>query len=105
MSEAGRYIITEGYWGHIFNEKQGEILTEWVYDTQEDQLIGARVANDRSDFPSWREATADELADLEDSVKNANSDALDNPENWGLTQTDELPDYVASSAVPNAVHP
>ncbi|GEM_PF-6998102 len=105
MSGHGRYIITEGYWGHIFDEKQGEVMTEWVYDTQEEQLIGALVASDRSPkLASWQEATADELADLEDSIKNANSDALEKPEDWGLTYTDELPDYAPSSTVSPAMH-
>lgn len=92
MSETGRYITSNGYWGHIFDNAQGEVMTEWVYDTTTETLVAAYVQHDRA-LDKWELASPDQLADLEDSIKNANSDALDNPSAWELAYSDELPNW------------
>ena len=92
MSETSRYIATNPYWEHIFDEDQGAVLTEWIFDTETEKLVGAMIADKSSlNFANWHKASPDELADLEDSIKNANEDCIDNPEDWDLIQTNELP--------------
>ncbi|MTH94821.1 hypothetical protein [Roseibium sp. RKSG952] len=88
MTDKHRYISTDYYWGHIFDEKIGEIMTQWVYDTQTKTLVGALIASNRS----WVPASDEELADIEDSIKNANPDSLENPDDWGLSSTEEIPE-------------
>ncbi len=98
MSDTDRYIVTGPYWGHIFDEEQGEVLTEWVYDIVEEKLVGAMIADRGSlNLPKWHQAKQDELLDLEDSIKNANPDCIDNPEDWGLVRTNELPEFAQPS--------
>jgi hypothetical protein len=61
-------------------------------------LIAALVLeNDAPQSCRWRDATADELADLQDSICNANYDALMDPVGWGLIVGD-APSYAAIDA-------
>lgn len=88
-----RYIIADPDlgmgWGHIFTEEDGvdrERITRFIFDTETSSLIHVDV--DRADRLT---ATAIEIADLEDSLKNANPEALESPEEWGLIGSDSLP--------------
>lgn len=101
MPDKARYVYTPDAWGHIFDEGFGEVMTRWAYDTREEKLVGALVQDNRD----WNPVSADELADLEDSVKDANADALDNPDNWDLAQSDELPDFIAEISSAHAITP
>jgi hypothetical protein len=42
--------------------------------------------------------TADALADVKDSVVNANPEAVEHPAEWGLEETDDLPDWAAQAS-------
>lgn len=87
-----RYIT--GRWGHLFGpDNKRETLTEFVYDTEEEQLVGVLIQYDAA-LDKWELASEHKRADLEDSLKNANPDALDNPHDWDLDYTDELPEWV-----------
>lgn len=105
MTDTARYISTPDCWGHIFDEKVGEIMTQWVYDTEREELVGALVASNRSlNNCTWNRATDCELGDLEDSIKNANPEALEKPNDWGLIATDEIPEAF-SEFVPETPKP
>ena len=86
-----RYISTEAHpiWEHIFDEKDGVTQTMWVYDTQEEKIVSAIIKDLGSG--QWRNANKDEIGDLEDSVKNANNECLEKPEEWSLSQHIEIP--------------
>lgn len=87
-----RYIT--GRWGHLFGpDNKRETLTEIVYDTEEEELFAVLIQYDAA-LDKWELASEHKRADLEDSLKNANPDALDNPHNWDLDYSDELPDWV-----------
>lgn len=83
-NEPKRYI--QGLWSHIFETNGPDVTVKLCYDTQQEKLIAMQVEQD-----SFRPATRAELADVEDSLKTANDDALSNPADHGLETSDSLP--------------
>ncbi len=85
-----RYL--EGYeWTHIFVEdgRPRERSTRFVFDTQTRMIPVMDIMRDNK----WRGASEAEKDDLLDSLVNANPEAIENPEEWELEQTDVLPDW------------
>jgi hypothetical protein len=94
-----RYLLSHS-WGHILDNEVGEVMIQWVYDTVDENVIAANVQHDRA-LDKWAPATRDQLADIQDHLKNANPDALDNPLDWAVEYADELPDWAEEvAAVP-----
>jgi len=80
-----RYVISEG-WSHIFS--LGERDTRWVYDRETERLVHLQIFYGVGGF---RSAPSEAYPDVEDSLKNANPEALDHPEEEGLQVSDTLP--------------
>lgn len=97
-----RYIIADPDqgcgWDHIFLEggRDTERETRFVFDPETEKLLMADIRRDWK----WRAASSDELADLEDSLLNANGDALEDPEDWALIASDDLPDWAEGAEAP-----
>lgn len=96
-----RYIIADAdskYWGHLFEEdgKTVERTCSFVFDNDELQLHSMRIQRDQD----WGLPTRDDMADLEDSLLNANPWALDNPKSYGLRASDEIPDWASEYPSP-----
>jgi hypothetical protein len=85
-------------WDHIFLEEGREVKrdTRFVFDVGAGKLIHLDIRRDWK----WRAASPAELADLEDSLLNANGDALDDPEGWGLLEMEHLPDWAGDGESP-----
>jgi len=83
-----RYVVAAA-WTHIFLEsaRQRERMTRWVFDLAQNKLIVLDVQRDQK----WRAADANEIADVEDSIKHANAEVLSNPSDWEADETDVLP--------------
>lgn len=91
-----RYLVADepsSLWGHIFDGRR-EVMTRFVFDQSDLKLLAAQIKWDANG--GWSDANAVELADLEDSLVNANEDALDDPANYGLLVADDLPDWAAA---------
>lgn len=88
---APRYV--HGGWTHIFHNSGPDVETRIVYDRQAAKL----VALDIKRAAGWRKASPVEFADVEDSIKNANKEALGDPEEFGLEQSDTLPDWCSAT--------
>lgn len=84
---APRYV--HGSWTHIFHDSGPDVETRIVYDRQAAKL----VALDIKRATGWRKVSPVEFADVDDSIKNANEEALANPEEYGLEQSNTLPDW------------
>lgn len=99
-----RYVIADNpgsLWGHIFRDGEPEIMTRFVFDLEDRRLVAGGYQGGYSQSgPWWADMSAEMLADLQDSLVNANPDALDNPEYWGLLSSDELPEWAARPAAP-----
>ena len=96
-----RYTIADenhDLWGHLFDEDDGVIERHcrFVYDNEEEELARADIRVDHR----WIRAGRHSLNDLEDSLKDANPEALEDPEAWNLGQSDEMPDWAKEEATP-----
>lgn len=74
-------------WEHDFG--MGNVTVRFAYDLNTHDLVAASLLL----AGLWKPASLVELRDLEDSLQNANADALDDPAGWGLIQTDTLPSW------------
>ena len=94
-----KYLICEN-WGHIFEEegRDRERDVRFVYDTGSETVVNMDVKRGNK----WHAASKIEMADLEDSLKNANEEALENPEEWGIDREDDLPDWAEA---PGSIEP
>lgn len=88
----GSYIT--GAWSHLFAGDQGERSTRIVVDSSTHRLMRMDIQANRAIMDSYRQATREEEADVEDSLVNANGDLFDTPDAYGLEYTDVLPAWV-----------
>lgn len=107
-STVPRYIIADPAlakgWTHIFAELDKDTGKEvererdlrFVYDTEAGKLIHLDVYNTTGPYA----ANAAEIADVEDSLKNANPEALENPDEYGIAASDDLPSWAAPQSAP-----
>lgn len=89
-----KYIT--GNWGHLFEGERSERMTKIFAHADTGKIIAAKIERHRGlegDL-GYGFATRDEAADIEDSLINANGEALENPGEWGLEFTDTEPDWL-----------
>jgi len=102
-----RYVIADpdqgAGWGHLFEEVREngknvprERMLRFVFDLETNELAHLDVQWGSK----WREGSRFDRDDVEDSLKNANPDALENPEYWGLISSEELPDWSQMEEMP-----
>lgn len=96
-----RYIIADddkGLWGHIFPEDEGDIEREcrFVFDTEQEELTHLEIWRDGR----WTESARSERADLEESLTQANPDALESPSSYGIGEGDAVPEWAAPTTEP-----
>ena len=87
-----RFVVADG-WGHIFSEARGDTDTRWVFDRHLWRLVMLHILEPASQ--QWMGALPEELADVEDSLVNANEEALWDCTDWDLSETDEAPSWAA----------
>ena len=92
VADMRQYLIAgaPNGWTHIF-AGFGEFVVRFVFDRKQQSIIAMQVSV--SGGGAWRNATPDQIADVEDSVKNANVEAIADPygSGYGLIATDDLP--------------
>lgn len=99
-----RYVISDPDvpgqgWEHLFREGTWDMVRKvrFVWDREKEEMVSLFVKH----RGRWAEGSAGELADLEDSLVNANSDVLENPKRWGLVETAEIPDWASLEESPS----
>lgn len=94
------YIVADepNLWDHVFEEDTGAVnrACKFVFDPDSRELLAAQVHYDGA----WVDAGCSTLTDLEDSLFQANAEALENPSKYGLVETDVAPDWSGISAAP-----
>lgn len=80
-----------GGWAHIFHDNGPVTELRFVYDQPQEKIVAMEIKR----AMGWQPSSATEMADVEDSLKNTNEDALANPEGWGLEETNFLPEWTA----------
>lgn len=88
-----KYIT--GNWTHIFEGEKAERPVRIVIDASAQTLLKMEVAANRSMYDSYRLPTRIEFDDVEDSIVNANADVFNDPAEYGLELTDDLPAWAA----------
>jgi hypothetical protein len=98
-----RYIIADpdsnSGWSHlflrdavVFGRRQtvvAELQCRFIYDAQQGTLLHLDIVEENGLNP----ASQEDLWDLEDSLENANPDAIASPEEHGLTVSTQLPGW------------
>lgn len=79
-----------GYWSHIFGGAGGEKTVRFVFSRSEHRIIAMQVPACGGQYV---EASAAAIADVQDSLLNANPEALAAPADFDLSETHELPDW------------
>jgi hypothetical protein len=85
-----QYVVSDS-WSHLFGPGSAETEVCFVYD----RTAGRIVAMAAKSGYKWVDCSPAEMADVEDSLKNANSEALEDPESWDMAECDanDLPDW------------
>lgn len=92
-----------GIWSHLFKDDQGERTTRILIDATSQKLIRMDIQANRAINDSFRQASRDEMADVEDSLVNANSELFDMPDDYGLELTNALPEWVTGGFQPKQI--
>lgn len=96
VADMRQYLIAgvPNGWSHIL-PGFGEVVVRFVFDRKQQSIIAMQVAV--SGGVGWQNATPDQIADVEDSLKNAKVEAIADPygSGFGLIAADVLPEWVA----------
>jgi len=93
-----RYLVSEG-WMHLFTaDPKKETETRFVYDSESGRLVVGEAKWNANG--GWTTLTAEELADLDDSITDANAQCLEKPEEWDLLPSDTLPEWAEPAPSP-----
>lgn len=97
-----KYIVADAeadLWEHLFEDADGtprERNCRFVYDVEDGVMIHVQIFQDNA----WNTASEAERADVEDSLKTGNPEAIDVPLLLGLRVTDDLPDWIMDTPAP-----
>lgn len=93
----GRYLVSEG-WNHLFGPGSAETSVRFAYDRALSRVCVMQAWN----IQTWVDCSFAEMADVTDSINNANPEALEAPRDWNLAevQADQLPDWACSVIYP-----
>ena len=83
-----RYFVSEG-WGHIFGAGMPDSTVRFVFDMVENKIIFMDIDS----WKGWVACGPDQMADVEDSLKNANDIAFNEPEDYNCSYEDSLPEW------------
>lgn len=82
--------IVHGYWTHIFHENGPDISLRFAFDRSIGKIVAMQIQNKSE----WKNASENEIADVQESLITANDDAISSPDDWGLELSDSLPEWV-----------
>lgn len=80
-----------GEWAHIFEGERSDRQTRILINAETHTLLEAKVQRNRSILDSFTPATRHEMADIQDSLVNSNSELFDNPVDYGLEYANDPP--------------
>ena len=95
-----RYVIAEG-WGHIFSGTS-ETMTRWAYDRVEEKLAAAEFKGGPGGS-KWVAMNGADRADLTESIQD--NDADSNPGDFGLAESDDVPQWAVPAPRPRNPRP
>jgi len=98
---SGELPYIHGAWTHLFGSGRQETTVHLVYGLKEERIVAMQI-QDGPSSDNCVPASRAEIDDVEDSLKNANPEALENPEDYGLSRGYVLPVWAGDIAVPAA---
>lgn len=81
-----------GEWGHLFGPGSSETIVRFVADIEKEEIVALQAQTSRG----WVACNAREIADVADSLFNANEEVLLQPKEHGLDRCIDLPDWACS---------
>jgi hypothetical protein len=96
--EVQKLPYLQGQWEHIFGHDTRTTMVRFVLDCAEKRIEAMQIKSGPTDA-DWIDANADQVADVEDSVVNANEECLQMPDAYGL-EFAYVPPAWASHLVP-----
>lgn len=84
-----RYVIAE-QWEHLKADNSPWII-RWVYDRWNSELVTVEEAGVISAY--WLRTNAEQMIDVENHIVNANPEVLKKPSDWGLCESNNLPQW------------
>lgn len=90
------YLVADepnGLWGLVFNGSP-LVIARFVLDTAERIIVAAQL---REKDGSWSDASDGVLDRLQESILEDNSEAMDMPEDWGMSIHETVPDWAATA--------
>lgn len=92
-TQAPRYLIA-AHWPHIFDGARAPATVRFVFERVSETICRLEML----DGAVWILASRVQLEDVQDSLLNANEDALSSPSDYGLTESEYLPEWAAKSS-------
>lgn len=89
IEEIPQYLVNEG-WDHIFEWHNSPLIVRFVFDRIKNKIVEMDILR----ATGWKKADITDCLDVQDSLLNANDEALENPEGWGFEATNEMPEWV-----------
>ncbi|MBC2692659.1 MULTISPECIES: hypothetical protein [Pseudomonas] len=86
------YQLITGDWRHTFVWEKNERLTRFVIDADSQFVVAMQVQRSEAS-ESFREATREEMKDLQNSLVNAKGEIFERPSDFSLTECEELPSW------------
>lgn len=86
-----RYVV--GDWEHIFSNTKGASDIRFAFDTIENKIIAMQIRLGAG----YEDATSVAVAEVQDSLLNANEEVLSNPVGNGFNFTNDLPNWATGS--------
>jgi hypothetical protein len=90
-ASTAQYLV--GNWAHPF-DGHNDTDCRIAFDCENNGIAAMQIHHS---VRGWRPARWTEMRDLRDSILNGNPDAIDKPEDYGLSRANELPDWATSS--------
>lgn len=82
-------MYIHGNWSHIFHSSGPETNLRFVFDKSSQAITDMEISKSLG----WVKASSEEIADVQDSLLNANDEALDSPDEWGLELSSIKPNW------------
>ncbi|WP_019995087.1 hypothetical protein [Aureimonas ureilytica] len=89
----GRYVFV-GKWQHFFDGRPTWSDIRWVFDREDWSVVFLEIQD--AVTLEWVRGTREETSSVEVDMNENDSRFLDNVDEWGLSQSDEIPDWACT---------
>jgi len=95
-NDADRRFVFAGRWQHFFDGRPTWSETRWVFDRKDWSVVFLEILDPPT--MEWACATREEVSSVDCDLNESDSRFLDDLDEWGLSQSDHMPDWACSCA-------